>query len=165
MFRGTSEIKLDSKGRLALPRKIRQAILDNYADQLVVTVNPLYSANNPDRCLWLYPATHWQAIEQKVQAEPNSKDNIRSLQRLFIGHAEDIKPDSAGRILLSMPLRRYAGLKRDLVMVGQGNKWEIWDNQAWQTYIENITASQESNSVMEDQGLDTLEDLSVNLSL
>ncbi|MCA8837338.1 MAG: division/cell wall cluster transcriptional repressor MraZ [Gammaproteobacteria bacterium] len=132
MFKGTAEIKLDAKGRFALPKRMRQTVTENFASSLVVTVNPLLR----DKCLLLFPLTYWREIEEKVRAIPNSDPGVRLYQRLLIGHAEEISPDGAGRLLLSQPLRQHAELEHTLMMIGQGQKWELWAKKLWQQYLD-----------------------------
>jgi MraZ protein len=92
--------------------------------QMVVTVDP-------DHCLLLYPLPDWEEIERKLVKLPSFNKQARRLQRLFIGHATECELDGAGRILLPPPLREFAGLEKDAVLIGQGNKFEIWSDAAW----------------------------------
>jgi len=98
---------------------------------VVVTINV------GERCLLLYPLREWEVVQRKLEALPNIEENTRRLQRLLIGHATDIDVDSQGRILLPAMLRDYGGLGKKLVLVGQGNKIEVWDADHWQ---ERMTA-------------------------
>lgn len=93
---------------------------------VVVTINV------GERCLLLYPLREWEVVQRKLEALPNMEENTRQLQRLLIGHATDIDVDSQGRILLPAMLRDYGGLEKKLVLVGQGNKIEVWDADHWQ---------------------------------
>jgi len=102
---------------------------------------------DPSRCLLLYPKQHWLEIEAKLLALPSLESRVRSLQRLLLGHAEEVEIDAQNRILISEPLRNFAGLERDVVFVGQGKKIELWQTQRWQAEIETgIVATQMSGA-------------------
>lgn len=124
MFRGVSTLNLDSKGRLGIPTKYREALLRSCGGQMVATVDR-------DHCLLLYPLPEWEEIERKLVKLPSFNPQARRLQRLLIGHATECELDGAGRILLSPPLREFAGLNKGVVLIGQGNKFELWDQAAW----------------------------------
>lgn len=126
MFRGISAINLDDKGRLAIPARHRARLQDSAAGQLILTID------TEERCLLLYPLPEWECIEQKIEALPSFNREARRIQRLLIGHATDTDMDGHGRILLSPPLREYAHLQKAVVLVGQGRKFEIWDEAHWQ---------------------------------
>lgn len=125
MFRGISKISIDSKGRFAVPAKYRDTLDDMCASQLVVTVDP-------DQCLLLYPKPRWEAIETGLMARGNLSKEIRRLQRLIVGYATDCDMSGQGKVLLSQPLREFAGLEKAAVLVGQGERFEIWDEARWQ---------------------------------
>ncbi|SFD25138.1 MraZ protein [Thiohalospira halophila DSM 15071] len=124
MFRGVSALALDGKGRLAIPARHRERIMELSEGQMVVTVDR-------DYCLLLYPLPEWESLERKLTQLSSLNPTIRRLQRLYIGHATDVDMDGSGRILLPQPLREFAGLDRRTVLVGQGNKFEIWDEDRW----------------------------------
>jgi MraZ protein len=124
MFRGVNALSLDNKGRLAIPARYRDMLTRHCNGQMVVTVDP-------DHCLLLYPLPDWEEIERKLVKLPSFNKQARRLQRLFIGHATECELDGAGRILLPPPLREFAGLEKDAVLIGQGNKFEIWSDAAW----------------------------------
>jgi MraZ protein len=124
MFRGVNTLSLDNKGRLAIPARYRDMLTRHCNGQMVVTVDP-------DHCLLLYPLPDWEEIERKLVKLPSFNKQARRLQRLFIGHASECELDGAGRILLPPPLREFAGLEKDAVLIGQGNKFEIWSDAAW----------------------------------
>lgn len=127
MFQGASELTLDAKGRLALPTKYRDALLSG-GGSVVLTAHP-------DSCLLLYPRLAWEPIGARLQSLPSFNEESRRWQRLLVGHAEELAPDGSGRILISPALRRFASLKKDLVLVGQGSHFEIWDAEAWETEL------------------------------
>jgi MraZ protein len=121
MFRGINAINLDSKGRFAIPSRYREGL----GEQLVVTID------TEEACLLLYPVTAWQVIEDGLQRLPSFNAAARRIQRLLIGHATDVALDGNGRVLLPPILREYATLEKRMVLIGQGNKFEIWDEAAW----------------------------------
>jgi len=125
LFRGVSTLNLDAKGRLAIPSKYRDRIQSQADGQLVVTVDR-------DHCLLLYPLPEWEVIERKLVRLPTLNKQARRLQRLLIGHATEVELDGNGRILLPPPLREFAELDKKVVMIGQGNKFEIWNDARWQ---------------------------------
>ena len=125
MFRGVSHINLDAKGRLAIPTRYRPQLSSGEEHRVVVTVN------NSERCLWLYPLAQWESIEEKLVELPSLNPAAQSLKRILMGHATDTEIDASGRILLSAPLRQYAGLEKRVVLIGQGNKFEIWNESTW----------------------------------
>lgn len=123
-FRGVTALVLDAKGRLAIPTKHRDA-LAGPAGRLVVTADP-------SRCLLLYPRASWEPVEAQLMALSSFDARMRGLQRLLVGHADEVDVDAAGRILVSPELRRYANLDRRVVLVGQGRKLELWDEAQWE---------------------------------
>jgi len=122
VFLGVNTLNLDAKGRMAIPAKHRDALADA---RVVVTVNP------QEHCLWLYPENEWREIARKLSRLPTMDRQNRLLQRLLLGHASELDLDAQGRILLSPELREYAALGKKVSLVGQGHKFEIWDEQAW----------------------------------
>ena len=129
MFRGATTISLDSKGRLAIPAKYRNALSIDCEGKMVCTID----IKQP--CLLLYPLPEWQIIEKKLTQLSSMNPVERRLQRLLLGHADDCEMDKNGRLLLSAPLRQHAGLDKKLMLVGQLNKFEIWDEAAWHDQI------------------------------
>lgn len=123
MFRGINAINIDGKGRLAIPMRYRDVL----STQVVVTID------TDETCLLLYPAAHWQVIEDNLQRLPSFNAAARRIQRLLIGHATDVELDGQGRLLLPTLLRDYAHLYKHVVLIGQGNKFEIWDEELWQS--------------------------------
>lgn len=124
MFRGVNTLNLDAKGRLAVPTRYREALTRHCNGQMVITVDR-------DHCLLLYPLPDWEEIERKLVRLPSFNKHARRLQRLLMGHATECELDTAGRILIPPPLREFAGLNKAVVMIGQGNKFEIWNEEAW----------------------------------
>lgn len=124
MFRGVTHLNLDAKGRMAMPHRYRDGLMQTCEGHLIVTVDR-------DGCLLVYPLPEWERIEQALMSRPNVDRRVRRLQRLLVGHATECDLDVQGRILLPTPLREYAGLEKRVVLVGQGNKFELWDDDTW----------------------------------
>ena len=130
MFRGITQLSLDSKGRLAIPAKYRDGLVSLCAGRLIVTADP-------SRCLLIYPQPAWEPIEQKLISLSSFDKKTRSLQRLLVGNASDVEMDNAGRVLVSSPLRKFAGLTKNVVLVGQGAKFELWGEEQWDLQMED----------------------------
>ena len=124
MFRGIAEINLDPKGRLAIPAKYREVLAELCRGQLVATIDIT------DTCLRLYPLPVWQEIEAQLEALPSTDQNARRVQRLLLGHASDLEMDGNGRVLLPASQRSAAGIEKKAVLLGMGNKLELWSEQA-----------------------------------
>jgi MraZ protein len=124
LFRGVSVLNLDAKGRLAIPARYREQLQACCASRLVITVDA-------DHCLLIYPEPNWVEIERKLERLPSFNPTARKLQRLYIGHAQDVEMDAQGRVLLPPSLRDFASLDKRVALVGQGNKFELWDEDAW----------------------------------
>lgn len=125
MFRGINAINIDAKGRMAMPARYREHLLAEDAPQLIVTID------TEETCLLLYPLAEWEIIEQKLQKLPTFNKAARRIQRLLIGHATELELDGSNRILLPPLLREYASLDKRVMLIGQGKKFEIWDEQHW----------------------------------
>ena len=124
MLRGATKVTLDAKGRLAIPVRYRERLLTRAEGHLVATIDQ-------DRCLLIYPLPDWEEIERKLTRLPALVQQARRLQGLMLGHATELDMDSHGRILLPRELRTYAGLDRQAMLIGQGNKFELWDEERW----------------------------------
>ena len=135
--KGTYQHTVDAKGRLFLPARLREEL----GDRFTVT-------KGLDRCLAVYPAAEWEVLEARIRALPMSKS--RDLQRFFFSAAFDAELDSQGRILLPAGLREFAGLGREVTIIGASNHAEIWDAARWNTYNEGIT---------DDRIMDAMEDI------
>jgi len=150
-FRGINNISVDAKGRMAMPARYRERLLESCGGRLVVTVDQ-------DHCLLVYPLPEWEVMEEKLINLPSLNKQSRLLQRLLIGHATDLEMDGQGRILLPAMLREYAGLKKKAVLIGQGKKLEIWDEDTWAESQEEWVAAVQAD----EGGLPAaLEDLSL----
>lgn len=129
MFRGAATVSLDSKGRLAIPTRYRAELVEKHHGSLICTVD----IRQP--CLLLYPLQEWEVVEQKLMALSNFDPMQRRIQRVMQGFATECEMDSAGRILLSPVLRQHAQLEQQVMLVGQLNKFEIWQPEQWQAQI------------------------------
>lgn len=130
MFRGLTAVSIDAKGRIAIPGRYRDVISEDTDGVLVLTIDP------EEHCLWLYGYSQWEEIENKLSNLPSFSPAVRRLQRLLIGHATELELDKSGRILLPPLLREYANLDKNIMLVGQGNKFEIWDEARWRSQRE-----------------------------
>lgn len=126
MFRGFSAVSIDSKGRMAVPSRFRERLAAVDDGCLVQTLNPL------DRSIWLYPLTDWELIETKLAALSDFDKQSRRTKQMMRGYANDCQLDSQGRILIPHELRDYAQLEKQAVILGQGNKFEIWSQSSWE---------------------------------
>jgi transcriptional regulator MraZ len=120
MFLGTHTPRLDDKGRLILPAKFR----DELAGGVVVT-------KGQERCLYVFPTPEFQRIAEQLREQPMTHKAARAYSRVFFASAHD----KQGRVIIPGHLREYAGLDRDLVVIGASSRVEIWDRQAWETYL------------------------------
>jgi len=125
MFKGFSTISIDAKGRLAIPARHRDQLSVDAAGALILTLNPW------DRCLWLYPASQWEIIETKLQGLSDFDHESRRTKQIIRGYATDCSLDGQGRVLLPTELRNFALLDKRIAFLGQGNKFEIWDEIIW----------------------------------
>ncbi len=132
MFRGPTPIALDGKGRLAIPTKYRELLMQRCGGHLILT-------RDPSGCLLLYPFPEWEPIEQKLNALSSFNPLSQHMRRVLVGNATDVEMDGTGRILLPAMLREPAGLEKDVVLLGQGNKFEIWNAAAWQAQCDAIS--------------------------
>lgn len=124
MFLGTHNPKLDDKGRIILPAKFRHEL----AEGLVVT-------RGQEKCLYVFSASEFAELHEKIRQAPVTSKSARDFLRVFLSGASDETPDSQNRITLPMTLREYAGLSKDLTVIGAGNRVEIWDTTAWDSYL------------------------------
>ena len=133
MFQGASNISLDAKGRLGVPVKHREPLSAGNAGKLVLTAHP-------EGCLLLYPLQAWEPIRDKLMTFPSLDRTASSWKRLLIGYAEEVALDGAGRILLSPALRSFAGIEKQIMLVGQGSHFEAWNLNAWSEQLKPLTS-------------------------
>lgn len=117
MFQGASALNLDAKGRMLIPARHRDALLNQAAGHITLT-------RHPHGCLLLFARPEWENHREKIAAWPMQ---ARAWQRIFLGNASDVDMDGAGRILIAPELRIAVGLVRDIMLLGMGNHFEIWD--------------------------------------
>jgi MraZ protein len=134
-------LSLDSKGRMCIPAKYRDRLRESCSNQLVVTVDR-------DRCLLIYPLPAWEEVERKLIQLSSMNKAARGLKRLLLGHAEECEMDGSGRILLPNPLREFAGLNKRVVLIGQGNKFELWDEHLWERTREEMVEDRDSYAAL-----------------
>jgi MraZ protein len=147
MFRGATKVTLDDKGRMVVPTRYRERIAERSEGKLVVTVDR-------DQCLLIYPLPDWDQIERKLMSLPTLNQQARRLQRLMVGHATDLELDGHGRLLLTPELREFAQLGRHAMLVGQGNRFELWDETRWNERRDIWLKSEDTSTDL--PGLDSL---------
>lgn len=131
MYLGSNAISMDAKGRLAIPAKVRDALLSDCGGRIVVT------AHTEERCLLVYPEQQWQQLLPQIESLPNINRKAAKMQRVLLGYATNLEVDETnGRILLPPTLREYAGLEKKLMLVGQGKKLELWSEEEWAKYLD-----------------------------
>ncbi|TWX66203.1 division/cell wall cluster transcriptional repressor MraZ [Colwellia sp. C1TZA3] len=141
MFRGTSAITLDSKNRITIPTRYREELFADCQGKMVCTVD----IQHP--CLLLYPLPEWEEIELKLCELSSMNPQERLLQQVLLGNASDCEIDKSGRLLIHGPLRQHAGLKKNLMLVGQLRKFEIWNDSAWQHQMQHGIAQIQSGEI------------------
>jgi MraZ protein len=124
MFRGANNLTLDAKGRMVMPTRYRERLQERCGGNLVVTVDK-------DQCLLIFPLPDWEDVERKLMRLPTFNPQTRQLQRLMVGYATELELDGHGRILLPPNLREFGHLTRDAVLIGQGVRFELWDEARW----------------------------------
>lgn len=125
MFQGETAITVDDKGRLAIPTAYRELVAGACANRLVITYNPFETG-----CLWLFPYGEWEQVRDQVNALPKVKAAHRDMQMKLVGAATVVEPDGASRVLLPASQRAAAGIEKKAVLLGMGNKFELWSEQA-----------------------------------
>lgn len=130
MLRGASAINLDTKGRIAIPTRYRDWLTDTCKGQFICTIDLQVP------CLLLYPLTEWLLIESKLRGLSSTDPQERRLQRLILGYATESELDKAGRTVIAPTLRQHAKLQKKVMLVGQLNKFELWDEAMWYQQVE-----------------------------
>lgn len=130
MFLGTHTPRLDEKGRLFLPAKYR----DRLAGGLVVT-------RGQERCLFIFPMDEFVKIADQMGQAPTTSKAVRNYMRVFLSGASDEVPDKQGRFTIPAALRQYAGLDREVTVIGAGSRLEVWDSGVWSAYLEESEQS------------------------
>lgn len=150
MFRGCTKLSVDNKGRMAVPSRYRDRLVGLSDGCLILTLNPL------DRSLWLYPLPEWEIIEGKLAALSDFDKQGRRAKQMMRGYATDCQLDGQGRILLPNELREYASINKHIMLLGQGNKFELWDEKTWQKLREEWLAEVGSESTEPSDSLKSL---------
>jgi len=127
LFMGEYQHNVDSKGRIILPAKFRELL-----GEMFVATKGL------DKCLFIYPKEEWAILEEKLKKLPLAKQEARAFVRFFFSGAAELEFDKQGRVLLPNNLRDYAGLGKDIIVVGVSSRIEIWDKQAWIDYNNEV---------------------------
>ena len=125
MFQGSHNIVMDSKGRIAIPAKFRECLAKLCGGSLIMTPS-LY-----DPCITIYPEPEFDRVKEEIQKLPSLNPHAARAKRLVIGNAADVVIDGNGRVLVAPPLRNHAGLNKNLLLMGLGNKMELWDEETW----------------------------------
>ncbi|MBU4343140.1 MAG: division/cell wall cluster transcriptional repressor MraZ [Candidatus Omnitrophica bacterium] len=129
MFYGEFEHALDRKGRIIIPSKFRDALKEHYIERFFIT-------RGLDKCLFMFVEDEWRSQEQKFKAMSFTKSEFRRFNRIYFSGASDLIPDKQGRILIPLYLKEYAGIKRDVFIIGVSNRIEIWGRESWKEYYQ-----------------------------
>ncbi|RLA46539.1 MAG: cell division/cell wall cluster transcriptional repressor MraZ [Gammaproteobacteria bacterium] len=140
MFRGSNEINMDAKGRMAIPARYKDALAADCDGRLVITIDVT------DKCLLVYPLPEWEKKEDEIRVLSTLNATSRRMQRLLIGHARDLEMDATGRILIPPELRAFAELEKKVTLVGQGHRLELWNSLSWNNQRE-VWLSEEASEM------------------
>jgi len=132
MFLGEYQHNIDAKGRLIIPARLREGL----GDKFIIT-------KGLDSCLFAYPMEEWSALEQKMRSLPFTRADARAFVRFFFAGATECEIDKQGRILVPANLREYAGLEKEVVVIGVSNRVELWSKERWEKYNEESASSVE----------------------
>ncbi|HEY8347132.1 MAG TPA: division/cell wall cluster transcriptional repressor MraZ [Symbiobacteriaceae bacterium] len=130
MFMGEFQHSVDAKGRLIIPAKFREGLGDRFV-----------ATKGLENCLFLFPMAEWESLSEKLRSLPLASGAARAFTRLFFSGATECEVDQQGRILLPANLRQYAGIEREVVIVGVSNRVEIWSKPAWEDYCRKAEAA------------------------
>ncbi len=148
MFSGISSLAVDVKGRIAIPTKHRDVLMQRGEGWVTLTADT-------DGCLLLYAKPEWQVVADRISAMSNQVPRVRLLQELIVGHADHVEIDGAGRILISPELRAYAKIDKTGVLMGQGNKFYLWDETKYHARVALAQASAQAPVPQELVGFST----------
>ena len=132
MFLGEYQHTLDVKGRITIPSRFREQLLERFV-----------ATKGLDNCIFLYPMDEWQAIENKLKSLPFTRADVRSFARFFFSGASELEVDKQGRVVLPGNLRDYAGIDKDVVIIGVGTRVEIWSYDSWNEYNQSAASGYE----------------------
>jgi len=138
VFYGEYAHAIDNKGRVIVPSRFRDALLEHG--------EKCYATRGLDRCLFLFPEAEWRVQEQKFRELPFTKTDSRKFNRLYFAGAAEVMCDNQGRILLPSYLKDFAGIKRDVIIIGVSNRIEIWAKEQWEQYYREAKESFEQIS-------------------
>jgi MraZ protein len=130
LFTGEFECKMDAKGRFALPSKVKSKLPEVSGNQLVLSLGL-------EPCLVLYPLVEYRKIYSRIASMNEFNEEFRRLQRNFFRRINEVELDGAGRLLVPKTMSKYARLEKDIILVGMGNRVEIWDTKAYEDFIIN----------------------------
>ena len=153
MFRGLTKLSVDAKGRVAIPKAHRDRVVEEGVSKLVITADPV------SKCVVIYPQPVWAQIEVQISQLPNLNPLTRSLQRYYIGFADEQEFDGTGRIMLSQALRDFGRIDKKAVLIGQGKKFELWSEESWEA--EAVRAQDEISAMDWSQMPEGLQSLSL----
>lgn len=139
---GEFEVTLDSKGRFLLPSGFKKQLAEG--DDVRFVIN-----RGIENCLTIYPMSSWQPLADKIDALNDFNPKVREFKRLFLNGATFVEPDSAGRILIPARLKEHAGIEKDAVMMGNGEKMELWDKARYKELFDSISAEDLKNLAAE----------------
>ena len=130
MFLGESRHALDPKGRLTVPARFRAEL-----------GNVVYATKGLDRCIFIYTMDEWKKLEEKIYALPFTKGDVRAFTRMFFSGASELEMDKQGRVLLPASLIEYAGIDKEIMIMGVGARIELWSIDNWSAYEKEATRS------------------------
>jgi len=145
VFRGANSINLDSKGRIAIPAKYRSCISESCESHLIITCDPY------DNCLLIFTLEHWETTEADLQSLSNSKPLHRRLKRIMLSHATEVDMDGSGRLLIPSVLRERSSLKKEVMLIGHGKTFQLWDESRWHQLVEQDMQVMSSDELDSDQ--------------
>ncbi len=132
MFLGEYQHALDNKGRITIPSRFRELLGERFV-----------ATKGLDNCIFLYPLEEWKSIEEKLHLLPLTRSDVRSFVRFFFSGAAELELDKQGRSVLGLNLRSYAGIEKDVTVIGVGSRIEIWASDKWESYNQDAAASYE----------------------
>ena len=145
MFRGANSINLDSKGRIAIPAKYRSCITESCESHLIITCDPY------DNCLLIFTLEHWATTEADLQSLSNSKPLHRRLKRIMLSHATEVDMDGSGRLLIPGVLRERSNLNKEVMLIGHGKTFQLWNESHWHQLVEQDMKVMSSDDLDSDQ--------------
>jgi MraZ protein len=140
IFRGRHEYTIDPKGRVNIPSPYRDLLQESGQESLVIT--------NFDNCIYGYSAEGWEKVERELSKLPSTDQDINDFLRYFVGGSVEVVPDKQGRILIPPSLRAYAGLEKDIVIIGMLKRFEIWSVDRWTEVITRFEKKKQEDPVL-----------------